>query len=418
VGEDGTVEYTPGPDYNGYDSIGFRVDDGSLTSDPAFAVIEVTPVNDAPTASDLEVDVLYQTATEIDLPADDVDGDELDFAVVAPPQHGDVTGTPSGTVTYTPDAGYVGPDSFTFEVDDGDLTSNVATVTIDVGSTVPGPPIDVSAIGGDLNARVRWEPPLSDGGSPITGYEVRVVETSATQTTPADELFAVVGGLLNDTEYTFQVRAQNINGFGPYSAASNVAQTRPSCDIDAFTDVDKDHPFCPEIKWMADNGIAFGYPDGSYRPLAQVTRQAMAGFIYRLAGSEDGPDPQCTTRPYPDVATTHNFCGEIAWLKAEGIGTGYSDGTFRPGIAISRQAMAAFLYRLTGSPRGADPTCTTDEFTDVPASHPFCGEIDWMVDEGIAEGFNDGSFRPNASITRQAMAAFIFRYNILAGFVD
>jgi hypothetical protein len=282
---------------------------------------------------------------------------------------------------------------------------------------VPGPPIDVSAIGGDENARVRWEVPLSDGGSPITGYEVKVVETGATQMTPADELFAIVGGLINNTEYTFQVRAQNINGFGPYSAASNVAQTRPECDIDAFTDVDKDHPFCPEIKWMADNDIAFGYPDGSYRPLADVTRQAMAGFIYRLGGSENGPDPSCASRPYPDVSTANTFCGEIAWMQAEGIGTGYADGTFRPGAPISRQAMAAFLYRFSGSPRGPDPTCATDEFTDVATSHPFCGEIDWMVDQGITEGFPDGSFRPTNSISRQAMAAFIFRYNILTGII-
>ncbi len=296
--------------------------------------------------------------------------------------------------------------------------SNVATVSIEVGPTVPGPPLDVSAIGGDENARVAWEPPTSDGGSAILDYEVRVIETGATSVASlTDPLVKIVFGLLNNTDYTFEVRARNAIGFGPWSEPSNLARTRTSCDIDAFTDVDKDHPFCPEIKWMADNGIAFGYSDGTYRPTREVTRQAMAAFIYRLDGAVNGIDPTCTIRPFPDVPVDDTFCGEIAWMKAEGIATGYADGTFRPDQAISRQAMSAFLYRFTGSPRGDDPACTVDEFPDVPADHPFCGEIDWLVDMGLAAGFDDGTFRPARSITRQAMAAFIFRYNILTGII-
>lgn len=51
--------------------------------------------------------------------------------------------------------------------------------------------------------------------------------------------------------------------------------------------------------------------------------------------------------PFTDVAVGDAFCGEIAWVKAEGLSTGYSDGSFRSAVAMSRQAMAAFLYRLS-----------------------------------------------------------------------
>jgi endo-1,4-beta-xylanase len=213
-------------------------------------------------------------------------------------------------------------------------------------------------------------------------------------------------------------RPPHANGFGPWSEGSNEVKPRPDCDIDAFTDVTKDHPFCPEIKWMADNGVSFGFPNGTYRPLGNVTRGQMAGFIYRLAGSQRGDDPVCTEDPvFTDLEIGDPFCGEIDWMVDEGISTGFDDGTYRPGATLSRAQMAAFLYRLSDSPRGDDPTCEADEFSDVPASHPFCGEIDWMVDSGITGGYPDGTFRPGNTILRQHMAAFIFRYNVLAGLI-
>lgn len=419
IGADGSFTYTPNPGYNGYDSIGFRVDDGALRSEVGYAVINVTPVNDPPTVSPLSVAVDYQTPKQLTLLGVDPDvGDTLTYSVTTPPAHGQLSGLPNALLTYTPDAGYLGPDSFDYKVNDGTVDSATATVTITVGSTVPGPPIQVSAIGGDGNARVRWLAPLSDGGSPITDYEITVTPGTDVVTVAGDKRQALFPNLINNTSYVFHVRAKNANGFGPFSDGTNATKPRPACDTNAFLDVDKNHPFCPEIKWMADNNIAKGYPDGNYKPEANVTRQAMAAFVYRMAGAELGPDPQCTTKPFPDVLITYDFCGEIQWLKDQGISNGFPDGTFRPQIPISRQAMAAFLYRLSGSPRGDDPQCDIDPFTDVLKANDFCGEIDWMVDSGLAAGFEDGTFRPTIAISRQAMAAFLFRYNILTGIVD
>jgi hypothetical protein len=111
-----------------------------------------------------------------------------------------------------------------------------------------------------------------------------------------------------------------------------------------------------------------------------------------------------------DVDEDHPFYSDIMWMALTGITTGYSDNTYRPAAAVTRQSMAAFLYRLAGSPDGDDPSCAAAEFPDVPASHPFCGEIRWMVDAGVTTGFTDGTFRPGASVTRQAMSAFMHRY--------
>jgi hypothetical protein len=297
---------------------------------------------------------------------------------------------------------------------DDDGGEGCAAVEVETG--LPGPPVDVSAIGGDGNARVRWQPPASDGGSPLVEYEVEATPAGTEALVPAAELTALVGGLANDTEHTFRVRARNAYGWGPWSEPSNVTLTRPSCPGAPFTDVGPTHPFCPEIRWMGEEGVATGWPDGTYRPTVAVSRQAMAAFTYRLL-NPGTPAPACTTKPFPDVEVTNAYCGEIAWMQAEAISGGYPDGTFRPAAPVSRQAMAAFLYRLTDSPRGADPTCTRDEFADIAAGHAFCGEIDWLVDEGITGGYDDDTFRPTAPISRQAMAAFVFRYDVLTGHI-
>jgi hypothetical protein len=140
-----------------------------------------------------------------------------------------------------------------------------------------------------------------------------------------------------------------------------------------------------------------------------VTRQSMAAFMYRLAGSPRGPDPSCTSAPFPDVPTSHPFCGEIDWLVDEGVTTGFADGKYHPNDNVSRQSMAAFMYRLADSPNGPDPACTVAPFPDVATSNPFCGEIEWLVDEGVTTGFADGGYHPTDSVTRQSMAAFMYR---------
>jgi hypothetical protein len=182
----------------------------------------------------------------------------------------------------------------------------------------------------------------------------------------------------------------------------------------AFTDVPFDHPFVTEIQFLLDEGLANGFEDGSYQPGARMSRQALAAFLYRHAGSPGGPDPSCTVAPFTDVPVDHPFCGEIAWLEAEGLGEGYGDGSFRPGAPVSRQAVSAILYRAAGAPNGTDPVCAGAPFTDVPVDHPFCGEIAWMADSGISSGFDDGSFQPGALMSRQALAAFVYRLEMLA----
>lgn len=89
--------------------------------------------------------------------------------------------------------------------------------------------------------------------------------------------------------------------------------------------------------------------------------------------------------------------------------SGITDGGYHPTAAVSRQAMAAFLYRAADP--GAKPArCTKAPFKDVPATSAFCPQIKWLADTGITGGYTDGGFHPTAPVSRQAMAAFLQRY--------
>jgi hypothetical protein len=172
-----------------------------------------------------------------------------------------------------------------------------------------------------------------------------------------------------------------------------------------FGDVPLAHAFATDIMWMFDSAISTGYGDGTFRPSANVSRQAMAAFMYRFAGSPAFTPP--VTSPFNDVPTSSPFYTEICWMADQGITTGYPDGGFHPSANVSRQAMAAFMFRFAGSPAFTPPG--TSPFVDVATDSPFYAEVTWMASTAITTGYADGGFHPTANVSRQAMAAFMHR---------
>ena len=131
----GPLTYTPGAEYYGTDSFTFYVADGTADSTPAVINITVASVNDQPVA-DSSSDIVLTEDTNVDvvLTGSDVDLDSLTYAIVSQPGNGTLTGTLPGPMTYTPEVNYYGSDQFTFRVYDGDLYSDVATVSMTIAS--------------------------------------------------------------------------------------------------------------------------------------------------------------------------------------------------------------------------------------------------------------------------------------------
>ena len=182
-----------------------------------------------------------------------------------------------------------------------------------------------------------------------------------------------------------------------------------------FPDVPAGDPFAWYVWRLAESGVTGGYADGGFHPAAPVSRQAMAAFLYRIAGAPEFVPPAVS--PFADVATGDGFYLPIAWLADMGISTGTvtPSGTFfRPTEPVSRQAMAAFLHRLAGAPPVTAPS--TSPFADVAPGAPFYAEISWLASTGISTGTElpTGTvFRPASPVSRQAMAAFLHRFDEL-----
>ena len=134
INADKTVTYTPAPSFFGTDSFTYTASDGRGGSSTATVTVTVTAVNDPPVAENQSVTTPQGTAVAITLQATDPDGDPLTFRVVNGPANGVLSGTPPN-VTYTPNQGFTGADSFTFNASDAQSTSNLATVSITVALT-------------------------------------------------------------------------------------------------------------------------------------------------------------------------------------------------------------------------------------------------------------------------------------------
>lgn len=177
-----------------------------------------------------------------------------------------------------------------------------------------------------------------------------------------------------------------------------------------FRDVPATRTLFAEIEELAATGVVEGWtlPDGTreFRPGANNLRDAMVTYIYRAMGSPAYSPP--AKSPFTDVPTSMVFYKEICWAHSRGIAQGWPDGTFRPLAPVQRDAVAAFLYRAAGSPDASASEAA--RFSDVPTTHVFAKEIGWLARTGISTGWPDGTFRPNAYIARDQMAAFVLRW--------
>jgi hypothetical protein len=180
----------------------------------------------------------------------------------------------------------------------------------------------------------------------------------------------------------------------------------PDC-TPTFIDVGCGHAFFTDIELLARDGIVGGFPDGGFHPGAPISRQAVAAFFYRLAGEPHPAVPGWPNPGFSDVPSNSAGFGQaIWWFAAMGFTTGYPDGTFRPTAPVTRQALAAWIHRYLGS---ATETLEPPAFTDWSSTMPFAYDIAWVAAHGLFNGYADGTFRPMASISRQAVAAALNR---------
>jgi hypothetical protein len=162
-------------------------------------------------------------------------------------------------------------------------------------------------------------------------------------------------------------------------------------------------------------GIVSGYPDGLYRPDVSVTRDQMAVCIGRaLAGGEEGV-PEFTGAPsFPDVGEEHWALDYVEYAAAQNVIAGYGGGGYHPDEQVTRAQMAVYIARALVAPEGEDglagyvPADPRD-FPDVPSDFWAYTHIEYCVEHGVVQGYEDGLYHPEAVVTRDQMAVYVAR---------
>ncbi|MBQ6841987.1 MAG: S-layer homology domain-containing protein [Firmicutes bacterium] len=192
-----------------------------------------------------------------------------------------------------------------------------------------------------------------------------------------------------------------------YTATGGKLQLQFHADLEfgasftAFTDV-ADHWAREHVEFLAQLGYADGIGNGLYGVNDPLTRAQMAVFLQRVL---ELPDAEAA---FADVPAEHWAAGAIGALAAEGSLAGYPDGSFAPGKSITRAETAALLARaLQLVPQD---TAERASYTDVPAGHWAETYIEALSSLGLLEGRGDGSFDPNATLTRGEAAKILALY--------
>jgi len=181
------------------------------------------------------------------------------------------------------------------------------------------------------------------------------------------------------------------------------------CPAAAYTDVDEDAWYHEAVDYVIENQLMRGVDDTTFAPGGAATR---ADFMYALWQAEGCPVVNYLML-YQDVDQEQWYAEAVRWGSAMGIVKGYPDGTFRPDAAVTRQEMATFLYRYEQHKGGGFEgawmfllNCTDRADVGEWAYEPLC----WLTMKGVMQGDGTGALKPQDTATRAEAAQLMKNY--------
>ena len=193
----------------------------------------------------------------------------------------------------------------------------------------------------------------------------------------------------------------NLSRFGVFFLAAALALFPLSAVQGAgstFPDVEG-HWAEAETMYLENAGVVSGLPDGTFGVNETITRAQAATLIANEQGLTGEP------APYPDVSPGHWANEYIGAITAAGVMSGFPDGNFYPDEVLTRAEAATILvnaYQFSG-------TTQSPTFSDVAGDHWAFAAIETLVANYIAAGYPDGTFKPQANVTRGEFAVFVAR---------
>ena len=170
----------------------------------------------------------------------------------------------------------------------------------------------------------------------------------------------------------------------------------------SFSDVPAGAAYAEAVNWASEQGYVNGYSDGRFGVSDNVTRAQLSAILYRAAGS---PTASGTTR-FSDVAAGAYYVNAASWAADSGLVNGYADGRFGVGDPVTRQQVAAILWRWAGSPEAS-----ADAYTDDASISGYAQTaVDWSRTNNIIAARSDGRFDPATPATRVEIVTALYNY--------
>ena len=240
---------------------------------------------------------------------------------------------------------------------------------------------------------------------PALGHKTEVKDAKAATCTEAgytgDEVCTVCGETVKKGTEIPALGHKFENGVCTVCGAADPDYVAPV--VNPFKDVEKTSPYYDAIIWAADKGITTGKTADTFGIDDGCTRAQIVTFLYRAAGS---PEVKAdTVNPFTDVSKDSVYYNAILWAVEKGITKGTTETTFDPNAVCTRGQIVTFLFRASGDEKVATGT----NFADVAAGSYCADAVAWAVANKVANGFADGTFRPEATCTRGQAVTFIYR---------
>lgn len=277
--------------------------------------------------------------------------------------------------------------------------------------TMPGKAVTVTANwtkssggngggGGNVRYTVSFE---TNGGNDIASKTVTKNSVIKEPELPIKDGFDFEGWYSDKelkTKYDFTEKVtKNFTLYAKWTEKDNGEWKNP------FTDVKENDWFYDSVKYAYENDLMKGISNTEFAPDSEVTRAMFVTVIYRMEN-----EPQTGKCAFTDVESGSYYENAVAWANENGIVSGISEEFFAPNEPITREQMAAIIYRYAAF-KGYDITTSSNtSYTDNDNISDYAKDaVIWAAEKSVMTGNTDGSFAPKANTTRAQVASVFMR---------
>lgn len=205
----------------------------------------------------------------------------------------------------------------------------------------------------------------------------------------------------SDTVYTFTMPASAVNvGVSYVKATETPSETK-------YNDVSANDWFASAVDYVTGKGMMNGTADNTFSPKANTTRGMVVTVLYRLENQ-----PSTSAASFTDVASGAYYANAVAWANANGIVSGYGSGKFGPNDKVTREQLAAILYRYAQYKKyDVSGAKSLDGYTDAQSVSSYAvPALQWANAVGVVTGKSGNKLDPKGNATRAEVAAMLMRF--------